>query len=97
MNRPSSIHRSAAFAFAVAACATSSPKATDPDEQTEYVVTARGNARPDPGDELICEYERPVGSMIAERKCRSKRELDQARDEAQQLLHRVRGSPGATP
>jgi hypothetical protein len=82
-----------------AACATSSKSAKEPEiaavtNDGEVVgVAAAGNAAtPKPGTQLICEYEETVGSHIPKRICRSKSDLEQTTQEAQDLMRRMRSA-----
>ena len=94
MKRPLTVYLSSALALVLAACATSSQTAKKSGGETEYVATAAGNTPlPDPQEEVICEYERTVGSMIPERKCRAKTDLERTREESQDLMRRTRPAP----
>src|SRR5215831_7943883 len=74
-----------------AACATSSSSQS---EQEIAVITASGNTvLPQPGDELICEYEETVGSHIPKRICRSKADLESLRQETVQSMRDLRPTP----
>ncbi len=69
-----------------------SSKSTDAGEQLEVVevpqvhVTAHTSAPP----ELICHCEQELGSRRIKRVCRTKSEIDQMQDEAEQTLDRFR-------
>ena len=94
MKHPLTVYLGSALALALAACATPSQTAKKSGGETEYVATAAGNTPlPDPQEEIICDYERTVGSMIPERKCRAKSDLERTREESQDLMRRTRPAP----
>jgi hypothetical protein len=85
------------LATACAAPSQTAKKSSAQPANAEAFATASGNtALPDPNDEITCDFERTVGTMIPTRICRSKSDLDKTRVETQQMMRNLR-PPGPRP
>ena len=71
------------------ASACASPAKRVRQSSTGEVASAAG-VLPDPKDEIICDMERTVGSMIPKRICRSVQESEKNRAATQETLRNLR-------
>ncbi len=80
--------------LALSACSstgdTSTQTASDPEATTVSVSDSKSKAKalpPDEGD-LVCRYEKTIGSRIGRRVCRTEAQNVAAREDAQEALER---------
>ena len=72
------------------ACATSSaPAASAPLKAQATAAPQTGGGVAADDQKLICEMERPVGSNIPKRVCRTKAQIDRERDAAQDKMREM--------
>lgn len=73
--------------FLASACATSSAPAGSSALKAQTSATPQSKTvAADDDDKLICEMERPVGSNIPKRVCRTKAQMDREREAAQEQM-----------
>ena len=81
--------------FAVAGCAgplqeTATPSAAKEASATAPVADTSGASA---ADELVCTSETPTGSKIPKRVCRTRAEMEQDREQAEELVRRGQNVP----